>query len=64
MVAKNHTIYLKVEKETKELLKEIANKTRLKETDISRLLLNKVMREIKAKAVLEGWDNVFFGIKK
>jgi len=57
---KNHTLHLKIEKESQELLKEVSTKIKIPQSVLARLLLNKSLMDLKVLAKTEGWDNILF----
>ena len=57
---KNHTLHLKIEKESQEILKEVSTKIKIPQSVLARLLLNKSLMDIKVLAQSEGWDNLLF----
>ena len=57
---KNHTLHLKIEKESQELLKEVSTKIKIPQSVLARLLLNKSLMDLKVLAQTEGWDNILF----
>ncbi len=65
MAVKNHLIKaFKVSEETAKLFFEVAEKVNLRNTDLSRLLFNKALHELKAIAQKEGWENIKFSVKE
>ena len=64
-MTKNHRIEaFKVSESTAKEFDEAAEKTEMKKTDLSRLLFNRALKELKSQAQKVGWENLEFSVRE
>jgi hypothetical protein len=65
MSGKNHLIpAFKISEETYKAFEEAIIKTNMRKTDLSRLLFNRALKELRSIAQTQGWENLSFSIKE